>query len=308
MAVMRVARAFTGRNKLIKFTGCYHGHADMFLVKAGSGALTLGLPDSPGVNASVTADTLCVPFNDLEAVSQIFAQNPQQIAGVILEPIVGNAGYIEPKPGFLQGLRKLCDQYQTLLVFDEVMTGFRVAWGGAQAWANITPDLTTLGKVVGGGMPLAVYGGREDIMKWVAPAGPVYQAGTLSGNPVAVACGLKTLEILEGGVNFVQLERQVKALTTGFEKIGKRHNVPIVTGCRGGMFGFFFSDKPVHSFEEARTTDVGLFKRFFSGMLDRGIYWPPSAFEAAFMSLAHTNEDIERTLEAADDVIGALHG
>jgi len=306
MAVLRVARAFTKRDKIIKFTGCYHGHADMLLVKAGSGALTLGLPDSPGVPADATKHTLVVPFNDLAAVSAVFKANPDSVAAIILEPIVGNAGFIRPAPGFLEGLRELTAAHGALLVFDEVMTGFRVALGGVQGIAKIKPDLTTLGKVIGGGMPLAAYGGRRDIMSLVAPSGPVYQAGTLSGNPLAVASGLKTLEIIGRAGAFSQISARTKSLIKGFNALSLKHKIPFISDCEGGMFGFFFHPGPVASLEDAKKADVGRFKTFFQGMLERGVYLAPSAFEAGFVSLAHTDADIQTTLEAAAGVFPQL--
>jgi glutamate-1-semialdehyde 2,1-aminomutase len=306
MAVLRLMRAFTNREKLIKFEGCYHGHADMFLVKAGSGVATLGLPDSPGVPKSVTASTLTAPFNDLEAVKALFEQNPNEIAGVILEPIVGNAGFITPDVGFLEGLRELTQEYGALLVFDEVMTGFRIAYGGAQAKFGVTPDLTTMGKVIGGGLPVGAYGGRREIMSMVAPAGPVYQAGTLSGNPLAMTAGIKTLELLSKPGTYDYLEKITKQLADGLVKIAQDTGHAACGGSISAMFGMFFTAGPVNNYEDAKQSDTAKFGRFHRGMLDRGIYLAPSQFEAGFTSLAHTQEDIEQTLAAAREVLSSL--
>jgi glutamate-1-semialdehyde 2,1-aminomutase len=306
MSVLRLMRAFTGRDKIIKFEGCYHGHADMFLVKAGSGVATLGLPDSPGVPKTTTNNTLTAPYHDLEAVKALFVENPDSIAGVILEPVVGNAGFIVPDAGFLEGLRELTKEYGSLLMFDEVMTGFRIAYGGAQEKFGITPDLTTLGKVIGGGLPVGAYGGRADIMAMVAPAGPMYQAGTLSGNPLAMTAGIKTLELLQRPGTYEYLDKVTKSLTEGLLKVARDAGHRVFGGHISAMFGMFFTGTPVHNYEEAKKADVAKFGRFHRGMLERGVYLAPSQFEAGFTSLAHTEADIERTLAAAKEVLASL--
>lgn len=306
MAVLRLMRAFTGRDKIIKFEGCYHGHADVFLVKAGSGVATLGLPDSPGVPKSTTSNTLTAPFNDLEAVKALFAENPNEIAGVILEPVVGNAGFIAPVAGFLEGLRELTQEHGALLVLDEVMTGFRIAYGGAQEKFGITPDLTTLGKIIGGGLPVGAYGGRRDIMSMVAPAGPMYQAGTLSGNPLAMTAGIKTLELLQKPGTYEYLDRVTKKLADGLLQIAQETGHAACGGQISGMFGMFFTAGPVHNYEDAKKSDLSKFSRFHRGMLERGIYLAPSQFEAGFTSFAHTEADIDQTLAAARDVMSAM--
>jgi glutamate-1-semialdehyde 2,1-aminomutase len=306
MAVLRLLRAFTQRDKIIKFEGCYHGHADMFLVKAGSGVATLGLPDSPGVPKSATSNTLTAPFNDLEAVKALFAENRDEIGGVILEPIVGNAGFIPPDAGFLEGLRELTHEHGALLVFDEVMTGFRIAYGGVQEKFGVTPDLTTLGKVIGGGLPVGAYGGRRDIMSMIAPAGPVYQAGTLSGNPLAMTAGIKTLELLQKPGTYEYLDQVTKKLADGLLQIAKETGHEACGGQISGMFGLFFTSGPVHNYEDAKKSDTAKFGRFHRGMLERGVYLAPSQFEAGFTSLAHTEADIEQTLAVARDVMSSI--
>jgi glutamate-1-semialdehyde 2,1-aminomutase len=306
MAVLRLMRAFTGREKLIKFEGCYHGHADMFLVKAGSGVATLGLPDSPGVPKSTTANTLTAPYNDLQAVRKLFEENPGEIAGVILEPIVGNAGFIVPDAGFLAGLRELTTEHGALLVFDEVMTGFRISYGGAQQHFGITPDLTTMGKVIGGGLPVGAYGGRKEIMEMVAPAGPMYQAGTLSGNPLAMIAGIKTLEILRQPGSYDYLTQMTQRLIKGLLQAGQDAGHAMCGGSVSGMFGFFFCNGPVHNYEDAKQADTAKFGKFHRGMLEQGIYLAPSQFEAGFTSLAHTESDIDQTIEAARTVLKRL--
>ncbi|MFI4957417.1 MAG: glutamate-1-semialdehyde 2,1-aminomutase [Gammaproteobacteria bacterium] len=306
MSAIRLARGFTGRDKFIKFIGCYHGHADSLLVEAGSGALTFGVPSSAGVPAGHVKDTLCAPYNDLKAVEALIAANPNQIAAIIVEPVAGNMNCVPPVPGFLAGLRKLCDENGIVLIFDEVMTGFRVALGGAQALYGVRPDLTTLGKVIGGGMPVGAFGGRRDIMAKLAPLGPVYQAGTLSGNPIGTAAGLANLSIVEAPGFFNDLTQRTQALCDGLKAAAKAHGVALQTHAVGGMFGIFFTDGPAPtSLEEVKQCDSSAFNRFFHAMLDNGVYLAPSAFEAGFVSSAHTDEDIQKTIEAAEKSFGS---
>jgi glutamate-1-semialdehyde 2,1-aminomutase len=302
MSALRLARAATGRNQLVKFEGCYHGHADPFLVAAGSGAMTIGVPSSPGVPAAVTADTLVAPYNDLPAVEALFAASPEGIAAIIVEPVAGNMSLVPPEPGFLEGLRSLCDRYGALLIFDEVMTGFRVAWGGAQNLFDIRPDLSTFGKVIGGGMPLAAYVGRRDLMQRIAPAGPVYQAGTLSGNPLAVAAGHAALTELSVDVDcpYERLEATGAKLQSGFEEAARRRGIPLRIQRQGSMLGLFFTDNPVRNLQDVHATDRQRFTRVFHRLLGQGIHLPPSAYEALFLSTAHGDAEIDTTVEAFD--------
>jgi glutamate-1-semialdehyde 2,1-aminomutase len=304
MSAVRLARAVTGRDAILKFDGCYHGHADSFLVRAGSGVATLGLPNSPGVPDALAALTLTVGFNDLDAVRALFAARGEEIAAVIVEPVVGNAGLILPDPGFLDGLREITSAAGALLIFDEVMTGFRVAFGGAAARYGVMPDLTTLGKVIGGGLPVAAYGGRRELMESIAPAGPVYQAGTLSGNPLAMAGGLATLAALTPALQ-TAMEKRTARLTRGLAEVAMRRGVPMSVAHAGTMWGFFFRAEPVRSFADAKSADVARFRRFFHAALERGVYLAPSAFEAAFMSAAHGDAEIDLTLERLDAALAA---
>jgi glutamate-1-semialdehyde 2,1-aminomutase len=306
MTAIRLARGYTGRNKILKFTGNYHGHADMLLAKAGSGVATLSLPGSAGVPPEVVQTTLIAPYNDLNAVKELFAQNKEQIAAVILEPITGNAGFIRPLPGYLEGLRELTTAEGALLIFDEVITGFRFCLGGVQKLYNIVPDLTTLGKIVGGGLPLAAFGGKKEIMDCMAPLGPVYQAGTLSGNPVAVASGLKTLELLFNKDPYPYLSQLSKSLTSGMLQMAREYHIPFQVESEGAMFGFFFANEKVTSFEMAQKADHSLFKTFFRKMLNRGIYLAPSPYEAGFVSITHTQSDIDNTIKACAEVFSEI--
>ena len=307
MSAIRVARGYTGRDKIIKFEGCYHGHSDCLLVKAGSGALTLGVPTSPGVPPEVVAHTLTLNFNDLDNVRQVCGEIGQQVACIIVEPVAGNMNCIPPEPGFLQGLREVCDQYGIVLIFDEVMTGFRVALGGAQAHYGVTPDMTTLGKVIGGGMPVGAFGGKREIMAQLAPLGPVYQAGTLSGNPVAMAAGLATLKLISEPGFHDALSAKTQRFCDGLQAAAQQANIPLSTNYVGGMFGFFFSDAgQISRYPQVTACDVERFKQFFYGMLDGGVYLAPSAFEAGFMSAAHSEADIDNTIALAEKVFATL--
>jgi len=299
LSAIRLARGATGRTRIVKFEGCYHGHGDSFLVKAGSGALTLGVPDSPGVPKALADLTLTLPYNDFDAATALFDATGDEIAALIIEPIVGNANCILPRDGYLQHLRDLCTQHGTLLIFDEVMTGFRVALGGAQALYGITPDLTTFGKIIGGGMPVGAYGGRRDLMQQIAPSGPIYQAGTLSGNPVAMAAGLATLDLIQHPGFHEELERRTRLLTDGLRAMAIEAGVPFTTNRVCGMFGLFFTDAHVETYAQATACDVAMFRRFFHAMRKRGVYLAPSAFEAGFLSSAHSEDDIGATMEAA---------
>lgn len=307
MSAIRLARGYTNRDKIIKFEGCYHGHADSLLVKAGSGALTLGQPSSPGVPEDFAKHTLTARFNDLDSVRELFAANDGQIACIIVEPVAGNMNCIPALDGFHEGLREICDQHGALLIFDEVMTGFRVALGGAQEHYSIKPDITTLGKVIGGGMPVGAFGGRKDVMQYIAPTGPVYQAGTLSGNPVAMAAGYACLNVLKEEGNHKRLAAKTKQLADGFKSLADKHGIPLLVHQVGGMFGFFFTDQEkVSCYEDVAKCDVEQFKRFFHLMLQHGVYLAPSAFEASFTSLAHSSKEIAATLEAADHCFALL--
>ena len=299
MSAIRLARGYTGRDVLVKFEGCYHGHADSLLVKAGSGALTLGVPSSAGVPASLAQHTVTLEFNHLEQTREYFRQHGEQVACIIVEPVAGNMNCIPPAPGFLEGLRALCDEYGAVLIFDEVMTGFRVALGGAQSHYGVTPDLTTLGKVIGGGMPVGAFGGKRAIMEKIAPLGPVYQAGTLSGNPIAMRAGLKTLELISAPGFFEQLGQKTADLCAALEAAAREAGVAVTTNQVGGMFGLFFREEKVGSYADAVACDVEAFKRFFHAMLDEGIYMAPSAFEAGFVSAAHSADDLAATRRAA---------
>ncbi|MBU2917046.1 glutamate-1-semialdehyde 2,1-aminomutase [Psychrosphaera sp. F3M07] len=307
MSAIRLARGFTGRNKLLKFEGCYHGHADSLLVKAGSGLLTMGVPSSPGIPADVAAHTLTAEFNNLDSVRALLEAHPEDVACIIVEPVAGNMNCIPPNDGFLQGLRDLCDEFKAVLIFDEVMTGFRVAKGSCQTLFNVTPDLTTLGKIIGGGMPVGAFGGRADIMGHLAPDGPVYQAGTLSGNPVAMAAGLAALEQLEEEGFYQDLTAKTTYLLDGIKAKAAKHNVAMTTSQVGGMFGLFFTDKEkVQSFAEVLTCDADKFKRFFHLCLEQGVYLAPSAFEAGFVSAAHSYEQLDITIDKIDLVFAKL--
>ncbi|NNK32499.1 MAG: glutamate-1-semialdehyde 2,1-aminomutase, partial [Xanthomonadales bacterium] len=307
MSAIRVARAATGRDGIIKFEGCYHGHADSFLVKAGSGALTLGVPTSPGVPPALADLTLTLPFNDLQAVRACLESRATEVAAIIVEPVTGNMNCIPPVEGYLQGLRDLCDEHGCLLIFDEVMTGFRVALSGAQGLYGVTPDLSTFGKVIGGGMPVGAFGGKQEFMEQVAPSGPVYQAGTLSGNPVAMAAGLANLDIISRAGFFEELGEKTRRLVSGIQREADRAGVPLLTTRVGGMFGLFFTDaERIVNFAEVGSCDVDAFRSFFHHMLERGVYLAPSAYEAGFVSIAHDEEHIEATIAAAGESFDRL--
>lgn len=307
MSAIRLARGYTKRDKILKFEGCYHGHVDSLLVKAGSGALTLGTPNSPGIPADLAQHTLTVSFNKLDEVKEVFAQYGDEIACIIVEPVAGNMNCIPPQPGFLEGLREVCDEHGAVLIFDEVMTGFRVAPGGAQEYYGITPDLTCLGKVIGGGMPVGAFGGKRAIMDHIAPTGPVYQAGTLSGNPVAMAAGLAALTVLQEPGRYEHMNQTVEKLAQGLKQAADEAGVPLAINHVGGMFGFFFTDKAeVTSFADATACNMEHFKAFYHEMLKRGVYLAPSAFETGFMSMVHSDADIEETLSAARQAFAAL--
>jgi glutamate-1-semialdehyde 2,1-aminomutase len=305
MSAIRLARGFSGRDNIIKFSGCYHGHADSLLVKAGSGAATFGVPDSPGVPADFARHTLTAEYNSLDSVNKLVAENRGSIACIIVEPVAGNMGCVPPVRGFLEGLRELCDRHGALLIFDEVMTGFRVAWGGAQTLYEIRPDLTCLGKVVGGGLPAAAYGGRRELMREIAPSGPVYQAGTLSGNPLAVAAGLETLRRLGRPGVYEALAETTRLLCAGLAERAMKAGVALSTASVGGMFGVFFHPGPVRSFEEAKQANGPRFNRFFAEMLAGGVYLAPSAYEAGFVSLVHGPRELRATLRAAETALAA---
>lgn len=307
MSAIRLARGYTGRDKIVKFEGCYHGHSDSLLVKAGSGALTLGVPTSPGVPAALAEHTITLTYNDIDSVKQAFAQVGGQVACIIVEPVAGNMNCIPPVPGFLEGLREVCDEYGSVLIFDEVMTGFRVSRGGAQEHYGVKPDLTTLGKVIGGGLPVGAFGGKREVMEHIAPLGPVYQAGTLSGNPVSMAAGLASMEILMQEGFHDNLSQKAAMLMDGFKERAKAAGIPLTTNQVGGMFGFFFSEEPqVSNFYQVTQCNLERFQLFYHEMLNEGVYMAPSAYEAGFVSSAHTDVEIQATLDAAERVFAKL--
>jgi glutamate-1-semialdehyde 2,1-aminomutase len=306
MSAIRLARAYTGRHKIIKFEGCYHGHADALLVQAGSGLVTLGLPDSPGVTPGATADTLIAPYNDLDILRELLEAYSGNVAAIIVEPVAGNMGLVPPEPGYLKGLQQLTVEHEALLIFDEVMTGFRVAYGGAQALFDVTPDITCLGKVIGGGLPVAAYGGTTRIMEQIAPEGKMYQAGTLSGNPLAMAAGIATLRELQAPGIYEQLSETAVALASGFSAAAKASGIALQATSIGSMWGFFFTDKAVSNYASAKRANTNLYARFFHGMLERGVYFAPSQFEAAFVSTEHGAAEIAHTLQAARDSLRGL--
>ncbi|KPV39726.1 glutamate-1-semialdehyde aminotransferase [Thiohalorhabdus denitrificans] len=306
MSALRLARGYTNRDKVVKFEGNYHGHVDSLLVKAGSGALSLGVPSSPGVPKDLVQHTHTLPYNDIDAATALFEDIGREVAAIIVEPVAGNMGCVPPEPGFLQGLRDLCDSYGTVLIFDEVMTGFRVAAGGAQEYYRVTPDLTCLGKVIGGGMPVGAFGGKKEIMAHLSPEGPVYQAGTLSGNPVAMIAGITTLKAINNAHFHADLEQRTARLAEGLAEAGAEAGVPMVENHVGAMFGVFFSDRPVRTFRDVADADANRFAQFFHGMLAEGVYLAPSPFEAGFLSRAHSEADVDATLEAAHKVLAGI--
>ncbi|TDL82128.1 glutamate-1-semialdehyde 2,1-aminomutase [Peribacillus frigoritolerans] len=305
MSALRLARGFTGRNKILKFEGCYHGHGDSLLIKAGSGVATLGLPDSPGVPEGIAKNTITVPYNDMESVKYAFEQYGDDIAGVIVEPVAGNMGVVPPLEGFLENLREITAQYGSLLIFDEVMTGFRVDYGCAQDYFGVTPDITCLGKVIGGGLPVGAYGGRADIMKQIAPSGPIYQAGTLSGNPLAMTAGYATLKQLTPD-SYKEFGRKADILEEGLTAAAKKHDIPITFNRAGSMIGFFFTNEKVTNFETAKTSNLDFFSKFYREMANEGVFLPPSQFEGLFLSTAHTDEDLNKTIAAAEKAFSKL--
>ncbi|WP_044894616.1 glutamate-1-semialdehyde 2,1-aminomutase [Bacillus alveayuensis] len=307
MSALRLARGYTGRNKILKFEGCYHGHGDSLLIKAGSGVATLGLPDSPGVPESVAKNTITVPYNDLESVKYAFEQFGEDIAGVIVEPVAGNMGVVPPQPGFLEGLREITTQYGALLIFDEVMTGFRVDYHCAQGYFGIEPDLTCLGKVIGGGLPVGAYGGKAEIMERIAPSGPIYQAGTLSGNPLAMTAGYETLIQLTPDT-YEQFKKKADRLEEGLRSAAEKYEIPHTVTRAGSMIGFFFTNEEVINYEKAKTSDLEMFAAYYREMAEQGIFLPPSQFEGMFLSTEHTDEDIEKTIEAAEKAFAKIRG
>lgn len=308
MSAIRLARGYTGREKIVKFEGCYHGHSDSLLAKAGSGVMTLGLPGTPGVTEGTAKDTIVLPYNNLEAVKEAFEKEGENIACVIVEPIAGNMGVVPPEPGFLEGLRKITNEYNSLLIFDEVITGFRVSYGGAQKLYGVIPDLTTLGKIIGGGLPVGAFGGRAEIMDYIAPDGPVYQAGTLSGNPLAMAAGIATLKNLRDSAIYEVLEEKSRKLAEGLKEAAEEAGVPVYQTRVGSMMCLFFTEKKVTDYESASTSDTTLYSKFFWAMIEEGCYFAPSQFEAAFLSVAHTDMDIEKTIEASRKVFKSISG
>jgi glutamate-1-semialdehyde 2,1-aminomutase len=304
---LRLARGYTGRNKILKFEGCYHGHGDSLLIKAGSGVATLGLPDSPGVPESVAQNTITVPYNDLESVKYAFEQFGEDIAGVIVEPVAGNMGVVPPQPGFLEGLREITKQYGSLLIFDEVMTGFRVDYNCAQGYFGIEPDLTCLGKVIGGGLPVGAYGGKAEIMERIAPSGPIYQAGTLSGNPLAMTAGYETLIQLTPET-YEQFKKKADRLEEGLRRAAEKYDIPHTINRAGSMIGFFFTNEEVINYEKAKTSNLDMFAAYYREMAEQGIFLPPSQFEGMFLSTEHTDEDIEKTIEAAEKAFAKIRG